>query len=94
MFDTGKGEKSDANSSSKLSTLKEECSWYEKNPSRVTIPPTLKKLYAAIGSIPPSSVEAERIFSITGSFVTKVRSKLRDDSIDALDFLKKYYKTK
>ena len=85
-------EKNEEKSSNTFETLKDELSWYEKNPK--TIPPTLKKLYKAIGSIPPSSVESERIFSITGSFVTKVRSSLGDESIDALVFLKKYYKVK
>ena len=45
------------------------------------------------------SVKKERLakawnFFLFSCFVTKVRSKLRDDSIDALVFLKKYYKTK
>ena len=75
-------------------TLKDEFSWFEKNPSPMTRPPTLQKLLTAIGTIPPSSVESERVFSLTGNFVTKVRSRLGDDSIDALVFLKKYYQSK
>ena len=74
-----------------FATLKEELSWFEKNPNPMTRPPTLQKLLYALGTIQVASVEAERIFSICGSFVTKVRSRLEDDTIDALVYLKKYY---
>ena len=30
------------------------------------------------------------MFSVTGSFVTKTRARLGDDSVDSLVFLKKY----
>ena len=53
--------------------------------------PTFQKLLYALGTIQVASIEPERIFSICGSFVTKVRSRLEDDTIDALVFLKKYY---
>ena len=56
--------------------------------------PILEKLFRALKTIPPSSIESERAFSITGQFVTKLRSTLGDDSIDALVFLKSYYKNK
>jgi hypothetical protein len=74
-----------------FASLKEELSWFEKNPSPMTRPPTLQKLLFALGTIQVGSVEPERIFSICGSFVTKVRSRLEDDTIDALVYLKKYY---
>ena len=51
----------------------------------------LDKLYNALLAIPPTSVEAERAFSTVGLFVVKLRSRLSDESIDALTFLKKYF---
>ena len=40
----------------------------------------------------PSSIESERAFSVTGNFVTKLRTNLGDDTIDALVFLKSHYR--
>ena len=40
------------------------------------------------------SLESERAFSITGKFITKVRSHLGDDSVNALVFLKTHYQMK
>ena len=50
--------------------------------------PRLSKLYEALKTIPPSSIESERAFSITGQFITQ----LGDDSIDSLVYLKSHYK--
>lgn len=52
----------------------------------------LEKLYNALMTIPPTSIESERAFSAAGLFVTKIRSKLSDGAIDNLCFLKNYYK--
>ena len=71
--------------------LKEEFAFWDKNPNRSTQPDTLKKLLIALEGIPISSIEPERVFSVTGSFVTKTRARLGDDSVDSLVFLKKYY---
>ena len=54
--------------------------------------PLLNKLYEALKTIPPSSIESERAFSITGQFITKLRTQLGDDSIDSLVYLKSHYK--
>lgn len=51
----------------------------------------LEKLFQALSSVPPTSVEAERAFSAAGLFITKLRSKLSDRSIDCLCFLKKLF---
>ena len=51
-------------------------------------PSMLETLYNALKSIPPSSVEAERCFSAAGLFVTKIRTSLRDDTLDTLCFLR------
>lgn len=53
----------------------------------------LEKLFQALNSVPPTSVEAERAFSAAGLFITKLRSKLSDRSIDCLCFLKSYFMT-
>ena len=53
--------------------------------------PCIEQLYQAIKSIRVSSVEAERVFSVSGSVVTKIRTRLEDQTVDNLVFLKKYY---
>ncbi|KAK9696061.1 hAT family C-terminal dimerization region [Popillia japonica] len=40
--------------------------------------------YEYLLAIPPKSVESERAFSVAGSFVTKVKSSLGNESINAL----------
>ena len=52
----------------------------------------LRKLFNALKCIPPTSVESERAFSITGQFATKLRTKLDDDTLSSLVFLKAFYK--
>ena len=70
--------------------LKEEFTFWDKNPNRSTQPDTLTKLLAVLEGIPMSSIEPEPVLSVTGSFVTKTRARLGDDSVDTLVFLKKY----
>jgi hypothetical protein len=53
----------------------------------------LESCYKNFNSIPPSSVEPERVFSGCGRTVTKIRSSLHDDSVDMLTFLRGYFKT-
>ena len=47
-------------------------------------PPCLELLHSALSTVPPSSVEAERIFSICGKFYTSIRSSLFAETIDML----------
>ena len=47
----------------------------------------------ALNTIPPISVEEERVFTAAGHFVTKLRSRLSENSVDSLMVLKAYYKT-
>ena len=54
-------------------------------------PVNLDKIYNALLTIKPTSVEPERAFSSMGYFVTKLRSLLDDDNVDALIFLRQYY---
>ena len=56
------------------------------------IPLLLSKLFNALKCIPPTSVESEIAFSITGQFATKLRTKLDDDTLNSFVFLKAFYK--
>lgn len=51
----------------------------------------LDKLFCALSSIAPSSVEAERAFSASGLFCTKIRSRLSDNTLDCLCFLRHHF---
>ena len=55
-------------------------------------PENLEKLYHALLTIKLTSVEPERAFSAMGLFVTKLRNRLNDESLDALIFMRQYYK--
>lgn len=52
----------------------------------------LQNLYDAILTIKPTSIDVERVFSVCSSFCTKIRSRLSDKSLQALVFLKYFYK--
>ena len=56
------------------------------------IPLLLRKLFNSLKCIPQNSVESERTFSIAGQFATKHCTKLDDDTISSLVFLKAFYK--
>ena len=51
----------------------------------------LEQVYHYLMSILPTSVEAERAFSAAGVLCTKIRSRLGDDTLDTLCFLRSYY---
>lgn len=51
----------------------------------------LKLLKNALLTIKPTSVEAERVFSTGGKFLSPLRSRMTDDTINALIFLKYYF---
>ncbi|GFS80610.1 uncharacterized protein TNCV_3870311 [Trichonephila clavipes] len=69
--------------------MKQEMQLFDstKNPS-----PNIIKLCDALKTIPPTSVETERAFSAAGLFITKLRTRLSDKSINCLRFLKSYFK--
>ena len=52
---------------------------------------TLKLLYNALCTIKPTVVENERVFSLSGNFVTKIRNRLSDKAVRALTCLKAYF---
>ena len=73
-------------------TMLREINLFEINGERTK---NLQLLYDAIRTVKPTSTESERVFSLAGNFVTKIRSCLSDDSLNALVFLKSYFiKTK
>ena len=51
-------------------------------------PANLQTLYEALFTIQSTFVEAERALSACGLFVTKLRSRLHDSTIDALCFIR------
>lgn len=51
----------------------------------------LDKLYNALLSIRPTSVESERAFSAAGLYLTKLRSSLSENSLNSLCFLKTFF---
>lgn len=54
----------------------------------------LKLLHKALQTVPPTSVEAERVFSAGGLFLTKLRSSMSDKTLDKLIFLKLFFPLK
>ena len=53
----------------------------------------LDKLYKALVTIKPTSVESERAFSMGGNFCTKVRNRMAPSTLSALVSLKSYFKS-
>lgn len=51
----------------------------------------LQQLFTALSSIPAASIESERVFSVAGSFMTRIRSKLSDKTLDHFSFAKKKF---
>ena len=52
--------------------------------------PRLKLLLQALKSIPATSTDCERAFSVASNLLTRVRNKLEDETLDALSFAKAY----
>ena len=52
----------------------------------------LQKLYEYLSTVQPTSVEAERCFSSSGYICSKYRSRLDDKTLNALIFLRFYFK--
>jgi len=51
----------------------------------------LKMVYNFLLTIPPTSVDAERAFSAAGVLCTKFRSRLNDETVDSLCFLRGFF---
>ena len=54
----------------------------------------LLDLFNALKSVPPTSVEAERVFSVTGLFLTELRSRMNPETVNVLVFLKYFLLSK
>ena len=65
--------------------VQKECEVFEASGRR---PANLQHLYEALLTIQPTSEEAERAFSAYGLFVTKLRSRLHNSTVDALCFIR------
>ena len=68
--------------------IKREMALYETTNTR---PENLAKVYQALNTIRPTSLESERAFSAVGRFVTPLRTRLGDDSLDGLVFMRQHY---
>ena len=79
--------KADTNSKSIL----KEMALFELTKSRTS---NLELLYKALIGIPVTSIEAERSFSASELFVTKLRSSLKYDTLDAFCMLRAFYMSK
>lgn len=73
---------------SMLTTIKKEMGLFEAGGSRGH---HLQKSYEYLQIIKPTSVESERAFSSAGYFCTKIRSRLNDETISGLCFLRSYF---
>ena len=54
----------------------------------------MRRLERALFTIQPTSVEAERCFSVAGLFLTKLRNRMSDITIDNLVFMKHQLRNK
>ena len=77
-------------SNSKTMTLSPDFRMLDATGSRTA---NLDKLYKALVTIKPTSVESERAFSIGGNFCTKVRNRMAPSTLSALVSLKSYFKS-
>ena len=55
-------------------------------------PENLEKLYHALLTIRPTSVESEPAFSAMGLFATKTRSRLNNNTLNAIIVVRQFYK--
>ena len=68
--------------------IKKEMTLFQATNNR---PKNLENLYQSLLTIRPSSVEAERAFSALGLFSTRLRTRLSDDCLDGLVFMRQHY---
>lgn len=71
-----------------VATLKKEMFLFQSGGTRGL---HLELAFQYLAIVPPTSVESERAFSAAGQFVTKIRSRLADNTLDALMLLRSYF---
>jgi hypothetical protein len=71
-----------------ISVVKQEMAIYENSGRRG---PVLNKVFDALMSVKPTSVDVERVFSSCTNICSSNRSRLRDDTFDALSFLRSFF---
>lgn len=72
-----------------LATIKKEMATFEAGGSRGQY---LQEMYNHMKSISPTSVESERAFSSAGYFCSKIRSRLNDETLSELIFLRSHFR--
>lgn len=82
-------EKPSCSETGQFKTLSKEMTIFESSGKRTE---NLELLFQALEPIPPTSVEAERAFSVAGRFLTKERSRMSDKCLDNLCFLQAFFK--
>ena len=68
--------------------VEKEMQLYKINPNER--PKYLELLFKALKTIKPTCVEPERAFSAMGFFVTKIRNRMSDKTLDALITMRQY----
>jgi hypothetical protein len=76
-------------SSSQHLNIDKEFKLLEANSGKRTV--RLEKLYQALLTVKPTSTASERVFSVAGIFVTKLRNQMNATTLNALIFLKYYF---
>ena len=71
-----------------LNVLRKEMNLYEATNK---LPRNLCLMKKALLTVTPVTAEVERSFSTSGRFISRLRSRLGDRTIDALQFLKGHY---
>ena len=69
-------------------TIRNEIAVFEEGGNRGTY---LQKSYEYLKTVKPTSVESVRGFSASGNIVTKLRSSLEDETLNALCFTRGYF---
>ena len=52
----------------------------------------IKKIYRTLLTITPTPMGAERMFFAMGVFATKIKSGLSDDTLNAMMFIRQFYR--
>jgi hAT family C-terminal dimerisation region len=71
-----------------LKSIRQELNLFENGGKRGLF---LTKAYECLLSIRPTSIESERAFSSAGYICSKIRSRMNDDTLDNLCFLRAFF---